>query len=130
MGCALPELVDARHLHGVIDAAAHLLRRDAEVFQRKGHVLFHHRRHDLVVGALEHHAHGLADVVELVLVGGVHPLDVHLALLRQEDGIEMLGKGRLAAAVRAQHGHELAPPDLHGDAVERVARLLRVIAEL
>ena len=57
-------------------------------------------------------------------------LDVHLALLRQEDGVEVLGKGGFAAAVCAQHGHKLAPPDLHGDAVERVAGLLRVVAEL
>ena len=79
---------------------------------------------------MEHHAHGLADVIELVIIGGVHALDVHLALLRQEDGVEVLGKGGFAAAICAQHGHELAPLDLHGDAVERVAGLLRVVAEL
>ena len=130
VGCALPELVDARHLHGVINAAAHLFRRNTEVFQRESHVFLYHRGDDLVVRALEHHAHGLADVIELVIIGGVHALDVHLALLRQEDGVEVLGKGGFAAAVCAQHGHELAPPDLHGDAVERVAGLLRVVAEL
>ena len=115
---------------GVIDAAAHLFRWNAEVFQRESHVFLYHRGDDLVVRALEHHAHGLADVIELVIIGGVHALDVHLALLRQEDGVEVLGKGGFAAAVCAQHGHELAPPDLHGDAVERVAGLLRVVAEL
>ena len=115
---------------GVIDAAAHLFRRNTEVFQRESHVFLYHRGDDLVVRALEHHAHGLADVIELVIIGGVHALDVHLALLRQEDGVEVLGKGGFAAAVCAQHGHELAPPDLHGDAVERIAGLLRVVAEL
>ena len=36
VGCTLPVLVDARHLHRFIHAAAHLLRRHAQIFQRKG----------------------------------------------------------------------------------------------
>ena len=122
--------VDTGQLHGLVDAGADLLRRYAEVFRRKGHVLFNDGRYDLVVGVLEHHADLLTYIVEVIFVAGVHPLDQHRARFGQQNGIEMLCQRGLAAAVRAQHGHELAPPDLHGDAVERVARLLRVIAEL
>ena len=56
------------------------------------------------VGLLEHHAHGLADVIELVIIGGVHALDVHLALLRQEDGVEVLGQRGFSTAGRSHDG--------------------------
>ena len=130
VGCPLPELVDARHLHGVVHPAAHLLGRNAQVLQRESHVFFHHCGNDLVVRVLEHHAHGLADVVNFALVGGVHPLHQHSACLRQEDGVELFGQGGFAAAVGTQHGDELAPLDAGRDPVQRIDGLLRVIAEL
>ena len=126
---ALPVLVDARHLHGVVHAAAHLFGRDAEVFQRKGDIFLHHGGDDLVVRALEHHADLLADIVNFVLVLGVHPLHHHGAAFGQKDGVEVLGQGGFAAAVRAQNGHELAAPDPHRYAVQGVDRLFRVVAK-
>ena len=78
-----PVLVNARHLHGVVDAGADLGRGHAQVFQRKGHVLFHHGGHDLIVRVLEHHAHLLADVIQVRLVRGVHALHQNGAGLGQ-----------------------------------------------
>ena len=130
MGCPLPELVDARHLHGVVHPAAHLLGRNAQVLQREGHVFFHHRGNDLVVRVLEHHAHGLADVVELAVVAGVHAFHIDLAAFRQQDGVEVLSQRGFAAAVGTQHGHELAALHACRYAVQRINRLFVVIAEL
>ena len=108
VGCALAVLIDAGHLHGVVHAAAHLFRRHTEVFQCKGNVFLHHGGNDLVVRVLEHHTHGLADIIDLVIVCGVHALHVDLAALRQQDGVEVLCQSGLAAAVGTQHGHEFA----------------------
>ena len=131
VGCALTVFVDAGHLHGVVHPAAHLLGRHTEVFQRKGNVFLHHGGHDLVVRVLEHHAHGLADVVNFVIVGGVHAFHIHLAAFRQQNGVEVLGQRGFAAAVGPQHRHELAALHLRGHAVQRVDRLVAdVIAEL
>ena len=74
---SLALFIDARQLHGLVDAGADLLGRYAEVLRRKGHVLLDDGRHDLVVGVLEHHADLLAHIVEMVLVAGVHALDQH-----------------------------------------------------
>ena len=130
MGCALTVFVDAGHLHGVVHPAAHLFLRHAEVFQRKGHVLFHHSRHDLVVRVLEHHAHGLADIVEFLFVCGVHALHIHLAALRQQNGVEVLRQRGFAAAVCTQHRHKLPALYLRRYAVQRIDRLLGIVAEL
>ena len=130
VGRTLPVLVDARHLHRFIHAAAHLLRRHAQIFQRKGDIFLHHGGNDLVVRALEHHAHGLADIVDLVLVFGVHPFHQHSAALRQEDGVEVLGQRGFSTAVGPQHCHKFAPLHLSRHAVQGVVRLFRVIAEL
>ena len=126
---ALAQLVDAGHLHGVVDAAAHLAGGHAQVLQGKGHVLFHHGGHDLVVGVLKDHAHLLADVVELGVVGGVHPLHRDGAGLGQQDGVEVLGQGGLAAPVGPQHRHKLAPPHPHAHPVQCVAGGVRVVPE-
>jgi len=130
VGCALAVFVDAGHLHGVVHPAAHLVLRHAEVFQRKGHVLFHHSRHDLVVRVLEHHAHSLADIVKLVLVCGIHALHIHLAALRQQNGVEVLGQRGFTTAVCTQHRHELPALYLRRYAVQRIDRLLGIVAEL
>ena len=69
---SLALFIDARQLHGLVDAGADLLGRHAEVLRRKGYVLLDDGRHDLVVGVLEHHADLLAHIVEMVFVAGVH----------------------------------------------------------
>ena len=130
VGCPLPELVDAGHLHGLIHSAAHLVRRHTQVLQRKGHILFHHGGHDLVIRVLEHHAHRLADVVELAVVAGVHVFHIDLAAFRQQDGVEVLSQRGFAAAVGTQHGHELAALHACRYAVQRINGLFVVIAEL
>ena len=98
--------------------------------EHKGNVLFHHGGNDLVVRVLEHHAHGLADIVELVFVCGVHALHIHLAALRQQNGVEVLGQRGFTTAVCTQYRHELPALYLHGYAVQRIDRLLGIVAEL
>ena len=110
--------------------SAHLVLRHTEVFQRKGHVLFHYGGNDLVVRVLEHHAHGLADIVELLFVCGVHALHIHLAALGQQNGVEVLGQRGFTAAVCTQHRHEFPVLYLRRYAVQRVDRLLGIVAEL
>ena len=61
----------------VVDAAADLLRRYAEVLRREGDVLLHHVRDDLVIRILEYHADAAADLEQTRLVARVHPLDIH-----------------------------------------------------
>ena len=121
--------VDACQLHCFVDAGADLRRRHAQIFRRKGDVLLHDGGNDLVVGVLEHHAHLLADIVEMLLAAGVHILHQHSAGFGQQNGVEMFRQGAFAAAVRAQHRHKLAAANLHRNAVHRIAGLFGVIAE-
>ena len=107
-----------------------LLLAAGQIFQRKSDIFLHHGGNNLVVRALEHHAHGLADIVDLVLVFGVHPLHQHSAALRQKDGVEVLGQRGFSTAVGPQHCHKFAPLHLSRHAVQGVVRLFRVIAEL
>ena len=65
----------------------------------------------------------------MVLVAGVHALDQHGTGLGQQNGIEVLRQRGLAAAVRAQHGDELAAADVQAHAVHSVLGLLGVVAE-
>ena len=121
--------VDACQLHGLVDAGADLRRRHTQIFRRKGDVFLHDGGNDLVVGVLEHHAHLLADIVEMLLAAGVHILHQHGAGFGQQNGVEMLGQGAFAAAVRTQHRHKFTAANLHRNAVHRIAGLFGVIAE-
>ncbi len=107
-GARSPELVNARHLHGVINPAANLLRRNTQILGCEGHILLHDGGDDLVIRVLEHHTHRPADIVNLVIVCGVHAFHVDLAGLRQQNGVEMLGQCAFSATVGTQHGHEFA----------------------
>ena len=57
------------------------------------------------------------------------PLDQHGTGLGQQNGVEVLCQRGLAAAVRAQHGDELAAADVQAHAVHSVLGLLGVVAE-
>ena len=118
VGGVLPELVHAHRLQGVVHPAADLLRGHPQILRGEGHVLLHHVGYDLVVRVLEHHAHGAADVQQLLLVGGVHTVHIHLAPGGEQDGVEVLGQGGLAAAVVAQNGHKGALFNIQLDAVQ------------
>ena len=82
-------------------AFAQLIGGDAQVLGAEGHIVFHKRGNQLVVGILEHHAHRLADAVRAVGVRGGHVLHLHGALVGDEQGVQMFGQRRLAAAVAA-----------------------------
>lgn len=114
----LPELVHSNGLQRVVHPAADLLGRDPQVLRSKGHILFHHVGYDLVIRVLEHHAHRTADGQEKLLVGGVHPVHIDLAPGGQEDRVEVLGQGGLAAAVVSQHCHEGALLNAQRDPVQ------------
>ena len=130
VGGSITLFIDAGQLHGLVNAGADLLGRNAEVLRRKGDILLHDGGNDLVVRVLEYHAHLLAHIVEMILVAGVHPFDQHRARLGQEDRVEVLGQRGFAAAVGPQYSHELAAVDGKAHAVHCIAGLLGVIAEM
>ena len=100
-------------------AFAQLIGGDAQVLGTEGHVVFHERGNQLVVGILEHHAHRLADAVRAIGVRGGHVLHFHGALVGDEQGVQMLGQRRLAAAVAAQDAQEFALAHVQAHAVKR-----------
>ena len=111
---------------GIVHALPDLFRRNPEILRRKGHVLLDDIRDDLVVGVLKNHSDGMADVKDLVLIGGGHPRDAHGARGREQDPVHMLCQGRLARAVVAENRCEA--PLLKGERyiVQDVPRRLRI----
>ena len=112
------EIIHAHLLESGVHPLADLLRGDAQILRREGHVVLHHVGDDLVVRILENHAHGAADVQELVLIGGVHVPDPDLAGGGQEDGVHVLEQGGFSGAVVAQDGHKASLGDLQIHAAE------------
>ena len=111
----------------VVDALPDLLRRDAEVFRRKGDVLLYDIGDDLVVRVLEDHADVLPDGEKHRLVLRIHAVDRHAAACGQENGVKMLGKRRLAAAVMSEHGDKASLLNGQAQAVEDDMRLAAVL---
>ena len=95
----------------IVHALADLCGRHAHVLQRKCYILLDHSGDQLVVRVLEHHRNGLADLVGVVFVAGVHHVNVAHAAGRQTDGVEAACECRFARAVVAEHRDELAAPD-------------------
>jgi len=112
VGGALGEPQHPHRLEGHTDAAPDLRGRKAEVARAEGHVLLDAHPHDLVVGVLEDHAHAAADLSVGLRVFRAEAVDQDLALLRDEQGIEVLHQGRLAAPVGADDGQVLPLGDL------------------
>ena len=126
MGRMGPILVHAHLLQRIVHTMADHGACDAQIFGRKGHVLLHHVGNDLVVGVLEDHAHAAPDGDQQLLVGGVHAVDMAGSAAGQQNGIEMLGKGRLARAVGAQDGNEAALLDLQIEVFKDLHALSRL----
>ena len=112
---AFPVFVHPHRFQGLIHPPADLSRLHAHIFGREGHILFHHRRHDLVIRVLEHHAGALADLKQLVLVLGIHAVHGDGTGAGQQHGVAVLGKGGFPGAIVPQHRHKLAFPygDIH-----------------
>ena len=87
---------------------------DSVVFKAEGDVLSDYGGHELVVGVLKDHAHLSAQLPDVRFAFRIKPRDGQLALLYFKQGVEMLHKGGLPAAVMAENGNELPVPD--GDA--------------
>ena len=121
-------IVHADGFERVVDAPPDLRGGDAEVFRRKGDVFFYDIRDDLVIGVLEHHADMLPDGEKLFFVLRIHAVDRHAAARGQQDGVKMLGKRRLAAAVMAEHGDKAPLLDGQVQAVKYNMRLAAVLA--
>ena len=115
MGGAFAVFVHTHRFQGLIHPPADLSRFHAHIFGREGHILFHHRRHDLVIRVLEHHTGALADLKQLVLVLGIHAVHGDGAGAGQQHGVAVLGKGGFPGAIVPQHRHKLAFPygDIH-----------------
>ena len=85
---------------------------DAEVFRTECHVVFHERCDELVVGVLEHHACGGANVVDVFLVLRIVVRNAYAALVGHEQGIHVFRERRFAGAVAAQNADEFAVGDM------------------
>ena len=118
MGGVLPVLIHSHRLEGLIHPPADLLGGNANVLQPKGHIFLHNGGDDLVVRVLKDHPHLLTDVIEALLVLGIHPFDIDLAPHGQKDGVKMFGQGGFARAVVSQDRQELPLADLQGDPVQ------------
>ena len=100
---------------------------DAEVFRTECHVVFHERCDELVVGVLEHHACGGANVVDVFFVLRIVARNTHAALVGHEQGIHVLRERRFAGAVAAQDTNEFAVGDMQIDASQHEA--LAIVGE-
>ena len=113
-----PVFVHTDRFERVVHALSDLRGRHAHVLERKRHVLFDDRGDQLVIRVLEHHGHGLAHLVGVVLIARVHHIDIAHAAGRQADGVEAARERTLARAVVPQHGDELAAFDGQVHALE------------
>ena len=95
----------------IVNALADFLGRHAHVLQRKCNIFFNNGGDKLVVRILEYHRDGLAHLIGVVFVAGVHHVNVAYAAGRQTDGVEAAGKRTLARAVVTEHRDELAALD-------------------
>ena len=125
----LAVLIHADKAQRGVHALADLLRFHAQVFRGEGHIVLHHVCHDLVVRVLEDHTDATAHIEDARLVGGVDPVHQHAPLVRDEDGVHVLGEGGLAGAVLPKHRHKAAPFDGQIDAVQALP-LIPGVAEM
>ena len=95
----------------IVNALADLCGRHTHVLQRKCDIFFNNGSDKLVVRILEYHRDGLAHLIGVVFVAGVHHVNVAYAAGRQTDRVEAAGKRTLARAVVTEHRDELAAPD-------------------
>ena len=124
MGCVAGEGVHAHGGESFIHAAANVGRGDAQILEAEGHILLHHVGDDLVVGVLEHHAHGAANGDDLLLIQRVHSRHEHPAARGQQHRVHMLGEGGFARAVVSQHRHKAALFDGKVNVAQRHRALL------
>ena len=113
MGGVLPVLVHIHRFQGGVHPAADLLWGDTQVLRAKGHVLFHHAGHQLVIGVLQHQPHPAADLQLGFLHGGVDAVHQHFPGGGKQHPVEQLGHSGFPTAVVPQKGHEL--PFLNGE---------------
>ena len=115
-----------RHVHPrerPVDPPPDFVPRQTQVFRAEGHVFFHDRGDDLVIRVLKDHADGAADVQCPVGFARVPVLDPHVAGVRQQQRIEMLGQRRLARPVVAQDDHIFSLANLQIHPAQRRYRL-------
>ena len=116
--------LEAHQPHG-LQHLAHTLRNldrfHPKVLGAKGNVVLDKRRHQLIIGILEHHTRGRADVVDQLGIGRVHAVDAHRSRIGLQQRIQMLGKCRLARPVATKNAEKLAVRNVQIDAVERLS---------
>ena len=118
MGFVALEAYEPHFFERLLHAFGDLGAFNAKVFGTECHVVFHERCDELVVGVLEHHACGGANVIDVFFVLRIVARNVHATLVGHEQGIHVLRKRRLAGAVAAQNADEFAVGDMQIDALE------------
>ena len=112
MGFVALEAYEPHFLERLFYALGDLGAFDAEVFRTECHVVFHERCDELVVGVLEYHACGGANVIDVFFVLRIVARNVYAALVGREQGIHVFRERRFAGAVSAQDANELAIGDM------------------
>ena len=126
------KITHTHRLQRIVHPLTNFLRRNAQIFRGKGHILLHHVGDDLVIRVLEHHAHPPPDLQQHRLVMGIHPLYIHRPARWQQHGVHVLSQSRFPGAVMPQHHHEAALLDAEAHAPQRrlaPLALLRRIGE-
>ena len=125
--------LEAHEPHG-LERCAHALGdlrgRDTHVLGAESDIVLDERRHELVIGILEHHAHMRAHGVDERGARRVEAVDGHAALIRHEQGVEVPSKRRLARPVTAEHGQDLAVTDRQAHMGQRIALAIVGVADI
>ena len=110
----------------VIDPAADLLRRNAQVFGRKRHIVLDDIGDYLVIRVLKHHADGAAYLKQPILIGSAYAVNEHLALGGQQDGVQMLCKCAFPGAVVPQNSDKASLFNIKAHTAQALVLVARI----
>jgi len=127
MRCVLFIFINS-HIHQrAVHPLPHFLGRDADIFQTEGDILFYYRCHNLVVRILKDHPDLLANIIQPLLIGGVDAVHIDFAARREQNCVEMLGKGTFSRAVVSQHRCHFPFADGYVEVFKDIDRFLVVL---
>ena len=118
MRCSLRVCLHTDEYKRRLHARTDLCRWNPKVFRAECDIIRNHRCNELIVGVLEHHADLLTDVPSPRLVLRIPSAHPTRSLAREEKGVQMPCKGRLARTVCPEHRHEFARCNGEGDTAQ------------
>ena len=110
---------DKPHLfQGVLHALGDFGRINPKILGAERHIVFHERRHNLVIGILEDHARSRANVIDVFRIARIEAINEHASLIGNKQGIHMLRERRFARTIAAKNADELPFCDIQAHAIE------------